>query len=59
MLWGVGVASQAVLVVKSPLANAGDIRDVGSISGSGRSPGSEHGNPLYHACLKNPIDKEA
>ena len=51
MLQGVGVASQVVLVVKSLLANAGDIRDVGSIPGSGRSPGREHGNPLYCSCL--------
>ena len=36
-----------VLVVKNPPANAGDIRDEGSISyGSGRSPGGGHGNPL-------------
>ena len=34
------------LVVKSPPANAGDIRDMGSIPGSGRSPGGGHGNPL-------------
>ena len=33
-------------VVKNPPANAGDIRDVGSIPGSGRSPGEGHGNPL-------------
>ena len=33
-----------VLVVKNPLANAGDIREVGSISGSGRSLGGGHGN---------------
>ena len=30
--------------------NAEDIRDVGSISGSGRSPGGEHGNPLLYSC---------
>ena len=41
-------ASQEVLVVKNPSANAGDIRDAGSIPGSGRSPGGEHGNPLQH-----------
>ena len=35
-------------------ANAGDIRDSGSIRGSGRSPGGGHGNPLYHSCLDNP-----
>ena len=38
--------SQVVLVVKNPLANAGDIGDVGSIPGLGRSPGGRHGNPL-------------
>ena len=39
-------ASQVALVVKNPSASAGDIRDVGSIPGSGRSPGGGHGNPL-------------
>ena len=39
-----------VLVVKNLLANAGDIRDVGSIPGSGRSPGGGHGSlPQYFA----------
>ena len=33
-------------VVQNPPANAGDIRNVGSISGSGRSPGEGHGNSL-------------
>ena len=32
--------------LKNPTASAGDIRDTGSISGSGRSPGGSHGNPL-------------
>ena len=36
------VASQVVLVVKNPLANAGNVRDVGSIPGLGRSPEGEH-----------------
>ena len=40
--YGLG-ASQVVLVVKNLPANAGDIRDTGSISGSGRSPGGEQG----------------
>ena len=35
-----------VLVVKNPLAKAGDIRDMGSVPGSGRSPGGGHGNQL-------------
>jgi len=34
------------LVVKNPPANAGDIRDAGSIPDSERSPGGGHGNPL-------------
>ena len=52
-------ASQVVLVVKNPLANAGDIRDAGSIPGSGRSPGGEHGSPLQYSCLENPMDRQA
>ena len=42
------------LVVKNPPANAGDIKDVGSIPGSEGSPGGEHGNPLQYSCLENP-----
>ena len=37
-------ASQVALVVKNPPANAGDIRDAGSIQGCGRSPGEGHSN---------------
>ena len=40
------------LVVKDPPASAGGIRDVGSIPGSGRSPGGGHGNPLQYSCLE-------
>ena len=47
------------LVVKNPSANAGDIRDMGSIPGLGRSPGEGHGNPLQDSCLENPMDKGA
>ena len=50
---------QVVLVVKNLLANAGDIRDVGSIPGSGRSPGGGHGNPFQYSCLENAIDRGA
>ena len=53
MLW----ASQVVLVVKNPPANAGDMRVVGLISGLGRSPGGGHGNPLQYSCLENPMDR--
>ena len=48
-----------VLAVKNWPANAGDIRDVGSISGPGRSPGGGHGNPLQYSCLKTPMDRGA
>ena len=51
--------SQVALVVKNMLANAGDIRDAGSIPGLGRSPGERHGNPLQYSCLENPMDKGA
>ena len=47
-------ASQVVLVVKNPLANAGDVRDAGLIAGSGRSPGEEDGNTLQYSCLEKP-----
>ena len=53
------VASQVVLVVKNLPANTGDIRDVGSIPGSGRSPGEGHGNPRQYSCLENPMDRRA
>ena len=47
------------LVVKNLPDNAGDIRDVGSIPGSGRPSGGGHGNMLQYSCLENPIDREA
>ena len=53
------MSSQVVLVVNNPSANAGDIRDMGSIPGPGRSPGGRHGNPLQCSCLENPIDRGA
>ena len=46
-------------MVKNPHANAGDIRNVGSIPGLGRSLGGGHGNPLQYPCLENPMDREA
>ena len=52
-------ASQVALVVKSLPANAGDVRDAGSIPGLGRSPGEGHGNPLQYSCLENPMDRGA
>ena len=44
-------------VVKNSLAYAGDIRDTGLISGSGRSPGGGNGNPLQYSCLGNPMER--
>ena len=46
-------------MVKNLPANAGDLRDVGSIPGSGRSPGEGSGNPLQYSCLGNPRDRGA
>ena len=44
-------------MVKNLPANAGDLRDTGLITGSGRSPGGGHGNPLQYSCLENPMDR--
>ena len=49
-------ASPVVPVVNNLPANA---RDMGSIPGSGRSPGGGHGNPLSYSCLENPMDRGA
>ena len=46
-------------MMKNPPANAGDVRDVGSVPGSGRSPGGGHGNPLQYSYLENPMDRGA
>ena len=43
-------------VVKNPLANGGDARDAGSISGLGRCPGEGNGNSLQYSCLENSMD---
>ena len=46
-------------MVKNLPANAIDGRDVGSVPGSGRSPGGGHDSPLQYSCLENPVDREA
>ena len=46
-------------MVKNLLANAGDIKDMDSIPGWGRSPGGGNGNPLQYSCLENPMDRGA
>ena len=43
------------LVVKNLPVNAGDIRNGGSIPGSGQPTGGGHGNPLQYSCLENPM----
>ena len=48
-----------VPMVKNTPAIAGEVRDTGSIPGSGRSPGKEHGNALQYSCLENPKDRGA
>ena len=50
-------ASQVVLVVKNPPANAGDINNEGSITGSGRSPGEGNDNPFQYSCQENSMDR--
>ena len=51
--------SQVALVVKNPPTNVGDIRDVGSIPGMGRSPRKGNGNPLQYYFLGNSMDRGA
>ena len=46
-------------MVKNLLVNAGDIRDVGLIPWSGRSPGKGIGKPLQYSCLENSMDRGA
>ena len=46
-------------VVKNPPVNAGDIGDVGSIPGLGKSPGEGNGYPLQYSCPENSMDREA
>ena len=52
-------ASQVALEVKNQPANAGDIKNTGSIPELGRSPGGEHDKPLHYSCLENPMDRGA
>ena len=46
-------------MVKNPPGNVGDVRDVSSIPGLGRSPGAGHGNPLQYSCLENLVKRGA
>ena len=51
--------SQVALIVKNSPDNAGDLRDVGSIPGSGRSPGVGYATLLQYCCLENPMNRGA
>ena len=44
-------------MLKDPPANVGDIKDVGSVPGLGRSPEGGHGNALQYSCLESPMDR--
>ena len=46
-------------MVKNLYTNAGDVRDMGSIPGLGRSLGEGNGNPLQSCCLENSVDRGA
>ena len=46
-------------VVFDSLRSACNVGDLGSIPGSGRSPGEVNGNPLQYSCLENPMDRGA
>ena len=47
------------VLVKNPLANAGDIKDMGSVPGLGRPHRGGHGNLFQYSCLENPVDRGA
>ena len=49
----------SLVVVKNMPAKTGDIKDTGSIPGSGRSPRGGNGNPVQYPCLENPKDRGA
>ena len=57
--WLFSTPTQVALVIKNLSTNAGDIRDLDSIFGLGRSPGDGNGSPLQYSCLENPMDREA
>ena len=46
-------------MVKNLPVNAGDLRDMASVPGLGRSPGEGDGYPLQYSCLENPMDRGA
>ena len=53
------MVSQVELVVKNLSANVGEVREPGTILGSGRSPGGGNGYPIQYSCLEKPMDRGA
>ena len=53
------MVAQVALAVKILLANAGDLRDAGSVPVSARSPGGGSGNPFQYSCLENLMDRDS
>jgi len=53
------LASWVALVVKNPPANVGDLRNMDSVPGFGRSPEGGDSNPLQYSCLENPMNRGA
>ena len=52
-----GIGLPGGSVVKNLPANEGDLRDAGSVPGTGRSPGEGNGKPLQYSCQENPMDR--
>ena len=59
MLSGLAMGFPGGLSSKESVRSAGDIGDMRSIPGPGRSPGGGHGNPLQYSDLENPLDRAA
>ena len=47
------------LIIKKPHTNAGEVRDMNLLPGSGRSPGKGNDNPLWYSSLENPIERKS
>ena len=59
MLLDISKQISVFILILTLIINAGNIREVGSIPRSGRSPGGGHSNPLQFSCLENPMDRGA
>ena len=58
--WGaIAFSAQVTLMVENSPANAGDIRNAGSIAGLGKSPEEGNGYPLQYSFLETPMDRGA